>query len=508
MSAPVPIIASVRRRLRRVVAWGLLARVLVWGVGGTAAAIVADRLWLLPGPVRAAAAVTLVGWCAWTVWRQGVRPLSRRMPDDELALFIERRQPQLGGRLISRVAGLEVGPLDLVAVDPAALVPGRQAKRWLATASAVVALTAALAWRHPHDARDGLLRLAMPWSDTSWSRRAVLALRPAATVVAADERLALSISRHHPEPGHEAPVTLSWRLGDGRPEQRMLAGLAGTHWDEHLALAPGQWTIGVSGGDAEPVQVGVEVVRRPTLRALVVSATAPRYAGGEEHALPSLAGDLLPGSTVGVLLRFAHDAGRPPVSVSVSGPSGSLPVEDKDSGWWVQWVVREAGELVVDASDRDGIAMRPSARLPVGVLLDRPPIVTLDGPGRSESVTPDAVVTCTLAARDDVAVERLALLAGRLPASASAATPVSATTVFVVAVRTPRLEREVSLAVGRLAAVGERLILSGRAWDGNDVSGPGIGDSAPVATCRASGPIRSAIIEMSRVGSIRRRDPC
>ena len=79
-------------------AWTLTAAVVLMST-----VMLADWQLGLSWPVRAAALVVNASLLGWLHYRYVVSPLRNQPDDDDVALFMERSEPALGGRLISTV---------------------------------------------------------------------------------------------------------------------------------------------------------------------------------------------------------------------------------------------------------------------------------------------------------------------------------------------------------------------------------------------------------------------
>lgn len=475
---PLVAIASVRRRLRATVAGDGAARLLVLLVAGAGAAVLVDRLWLLPGWLRLLLLAGLLVALAVVLWRRLLRPLRRALPDREVAVFIERRTPALAGRLLTAVEGIPLGDDEAArlaaALPPArALVPASRLPR-LATA-AVLALLLALAVGlvAPSFWRDGLVRLALPLSDHDWERATALAVRPERAVVAADQPAVLLIERTRGRPG---AVRLAWSGGPGEGGARQLPGATGP-WRQAVPLPPGRWTVTVRGGDAHPASTTVLVVNRPTLDGAATRLTPPAYAGLPAQDLPSPACQALSGSRLE--LRFTPGAppGREVTALRATLGGAAVPLRREGATWLGEALIAANGELVVEAEDADGIAMLPPARFAVLAEPDRAPAVSLGGPRGDETVGPRAKVAVGIDASDDLGLARLDLAA---TVSGAPGAPAARDLLAEALDGRRAISRRVLVDVAALAGPGGSITLVGRAADRNDITGPGIGSSAPL----------------------------
>lgn len=477
MSAP-PILARVRSRLRRTVALGGTARLAAVLLACVGAAILADRLWFLPGWLRLILLLAILAGAGAVAWRRLIRPLRRPLTDRDLAVFIERRTPGLDGRLISAVEGIPLGEADHARLDQSlpsgterTLVPASRLPRLIAGAGLAAAAAIALSIAIPAFWRDGLLRLALPLSEHDWERAAAFTIRPERGVVAVDEQAVILVERQR---GGAGAARIQWSDGRGGGA-RQLPGQSGP-WRQALPLAAGRWTVSVHGGDAHPARCSVLVVERPHLDAARTVLTPPTYAGLPVQELPSPACQALPGSRLDLRLVVGAPEGRTVRTVSATLGDQAIALSRDGDAWVGSATVTTSADLLVDASDADGIALLPRARFTVVADPDRAPAVSLSGPRADESVGPHAKVAVALEAGDDHGLDRIGLTA--TTSGAAAADP--RTLLNETGVGRTAVTRRILVDVATLAGPGASIVLVGTAQDRNDVTGPGIGTSAPL----------------------------
>ena len=481
---PHPFCHAVAARLRRVVILDGTARAVAVALAGGTAAVLIDSQWHLPGAVRLGLLATVVGAAAGVAAARIVRPLRRAWTAPELARLAERAAPDLGGRLATAVAGIDLGPTEKARLDdlltPALvlrLVPAPRLARNLSFAGAAVALAGAASVAAPGWVGDGVVRLLLPLSGREWTRFTTLEARLAHAVAPVDEGLALAIARQHPRPGFSAPVAVAWQ-GAGREERRLLPGLTGGHWATSVGGGAGLYRITVTSDDALPVELTGRLVRRPELDRLQVTVTPPAYTGLPPADTDALGAGIIAGSTIAVRVHLQGEADRPLTSCTVAFAGAPLDVAAGETGWFrTAFTATSGGDLTVDARDADGIGPASPVRLPVAVVADRPPTASIEGPTPRESVTIRAEVALRLDAADDLGLATVAVLAtGTDPAQgAKPAKPVLEETADGLSAT-----RRLTVAIAGVGVEGGTVTLLGRARDRNNVSGPGEGLSEPL----------------------------
>ncbi len=527
-------IARLRARLRTVLVLEGTARLAVILVAVVAAVVVIDWRLGLPGWFRLAALVALLAVAAAVVWKRLIRPLARPMDDRSLAELAERRAGDLGGRLVTVVEGIDLGAVEggalagrlgdgLVTV----VVPARKLPRMLVSAGIALALAFSCAAVFPGTLKSGLARLFAPLGDTEFERLTVLSATVQRPVVAADEKVVLEIHRVR---GPVAPVLLAWS-GSGGDESRQLPDPAGP-WRQGLSLPVGRTVITVTSGDAAPVRVTAVVIERPRLAKVEAVMTPPAYArkaGAQVQTVDTLALSALAGSEISFTCTCSTDPAHP-LATAVAALAGAGQAGEAEnltlsrSGNQVRgsFVLRRSGEFRFRAEDANGITLasaergggqgatgpggaeagKDQVRFALTVVEDRKPLVEISGPQNGEAVTSQAVVGLRVAASDDLGLAKLDLRALTQEARTAdtnvepAAKPEAKTDTKnqakpaakePVVLRTFAIDGQPSTSwpaeaeIGKLAKLGETVVLTGRAEDSNDVTGPGIGESAPVA---------------------------
>ncbi len=479
MDAPA-LLAAVRGRLRRSVALGGAARLAMAVVATAGAMVLADRLLLLPGWLRLILLLGLGTTAAVIVWRRLLRPLRTPLSDRDLASFVERRVPALEGRLLTAVDGIVLDEAEhglLLAALPAggasALVPASRLPRALFGAGAVLVVAATVALVAPAFWRDGLARLVLPLSAHDWERVTAFRVQPERPVIAIDEPAVIEVERTR---GPDGSARLSWSDGAGNGGARQLPGASGP-WRAAVPLGPGNWTLTVAGGDAHAQQTQVLVVQRPRLDGAATVLTPPAYSRLPVQQLASPACQALQGSTLAFHLTLGTPPGREVGTVQARFGDQDIALTADGGAWSGSLTVTASADLTITASDRDGIALHPAARFPVAVEPDRAPTVSLSGPRGDEVVGPRAQVAVTIEASDDLGLAKLDLQA--TPSGAPEAAAPRGLVHENLDGRRAHTRRAL-IDVAALAGPGASVTLLGRAEDGNDVSGPGIGTSAPL----------------------------
>jgi hypothetical protein len=482
-----------------------------------------------PAPLRALLGFALLFWTAHRAWRLLWRPLQLPVSDQDLALVLERRLPELQGRLISATEGIDLGPTEtnrlaatLAAVPPSTLL--REWPMWQAASGASLCLIVVLGlalWQ-PHVVSIAVGRIFTPWQEINWPRHDSLALDVERTYVAADEpviiRANLLTGRVTGLRLSAVPLTV---IAGDTPAPRRLG--SGPTWRETWRLPVGRWQITASGGDAVPVSTIVTVIERPVWQAMSLDVTPPAYANlPAQHFAEALPLTVLPGTTV-KLTATPRSSSTADSSGTEESPEESLQKLPEGAVLQVALEIQQGDtttttysdasltqEAIIDAPQTwqalpvirlpDGSTISANEATPLRLSLrrDEPPVVGLTGVTRLESVTPNAVLPLLGDMRDDfgLANARLAMLVENAETNNAEndqgqqtsiedifAWPIPENAQAPLSNITGRQEttRKLPITVADHAGVGSRIFLVLIAEDANDITGPGVGHSATLS---------------------------
>ncbi len=327
------LLSRLRNRVRRYIVWDSLLAVAAAILTAFWIAFLIDYLPVRIGGTempRSARAVVLIATIALTgilLWRFLISPMRRKLPDDSLALLIERQHPELGGRLVTAVqlgetpragdahsatfmkevlqeAEQQVSRVDLSRVFRTE--PIRQ-KLMLVVPLLLAALIMAVA--SPHTFARAISRLTL-WSDSPWPRRAALEMVGIEVpIIAATEndegatrlvefedrvvRLArgsnatLRIRAAGDEHGHQIPslCTVSYVDGEGKRGQsnlrrvgRVVDGYQSFVLDgPPLASLAGSVSLTIRGLDDRLSDYRIEAVDPPAIADMRMQVRYPDY---------------------------------------------------------------------------------------------------------------------------------------------------------------------------------------------------------------------------------------
>lgn len=389
--------------------------------------------------------------------------LRRQLPDDSLALLVERQKPELGGRFLTAVQLLQADRPDdphspallqrvhEEAVERAEEVDLNRIFRWrpikqkaLLVAPLVLALVG-LGVVAPQVLRLATSRLLLA-TDAPWPRKADLQMVglevPRVTAaeddVEAIESLRFEDRRVRVAKGTSATLrilaradgaivpdvcTLYYQTADGMRGQTNLRRV-GRVTDGYQAFVlegsplsslTEDLQLTVRGLDARLDDYVIETVPPPALRELKVEATYPEYLRDD----PSLAGpdrttDYQPGLRLreGSTLRLVGSSSKPLSQIDVSVTAGDVlqnppSIQLSEDGRTFSFSLddlREPSQVVLVPIDREGIAAQAPFRYFLGVVRDATPEIEMRLAGISGAVTAEARLPVVGAVVDDYGV--------------------------------------------------------------------------------------------------------
>jgi hypothetical protein len=417
------LLGRVRRRWRL----RLLLRGLALVLGAGLVAFVASAFgveWARFSP----GAVTVFRWLAWgTVLGLGVwfvvRPMLRRVSDEQVALYLEEHEPSLEAAILgavearrSRTLGSAVASPELLdrlvarAVERARAVDGgrridQSALQRASGALAGVTLAALLILLFgPAPLRTGLSAL-WPTTDAASVNPYFITVLPGDVTVArgSDQFVQASLGGFTSE-----QVTLFTRRGADQPYQRFsMIPTADGSFESLLLDLDDATDYFVESDGIRSSGFRIEVADLPYVGSMEHEYRFPAYTGLEPR-LVEHAGDIaaLPGTRV--LLR---------ITPTVATPSGRLvmdadtvPLELASDGTLVGTLeVRTRGFYEVELALPDGSHVPASPQYAIDLLRDAPPSVRVTKPGRDTQASPIEEVYLEVRADDDYGVGELFL---------------------------------------------------------------------------------------------------
>lgn len=426
-----------RGRLRTLITLEGLARILA--VLGLLMVLTFLFDWATPLPAVLRLVLTLL--CAFllvvTFWRSLVSPLGRRVMDDQVAIAVERRFPDLNDKLISTVQLARLGPdegffnspelVEALLKETEEEVGARKfkgvfssssvARFWLLAAMFVV-LIGGFAFGNDNFGKIAKLYLARyltPFSAPDWPKYNQLeVVDPILTVAKGDdvEIKVESTGRRHP-----STVTIYSQFDSQDSEEESLMLKYGTSSFKKVFenVNEGFWYYAV-GGDARTQKHKIYVKIRPHIEDIRLWLEYPGYTGLKSTLpeKPIKTGNVrVPAGTV---IKFVATSNNILKSARLTG-EGIEPVDDKNN-WSAQkegdiednkifrgsFVARQSSHYTFHLVDTDGFdnySNHKPVTYNLRVLEDRPPVVRVLKPARNNMMTPNAILPLSIEIKDE-----------------------------------------------------------------------------------------------------------
>lgn len=426
-SALEALLAAVRRRTRLWIwAESLAIAVAVALVGGWLTLLV-DRLIEPPAGVRLTLLAAVAIAVAWVLVTRLAMRLAVPLPDESLALVVERAHPELGAALSTAVS---CGRRDDEVVDPdllAATVSAaaahverirvgtvfrrRRLAALVAAAAAAVGCTAAVAAVRPGEASLWTRRM-LGLTDAPWPRRVTL------------EPEGFTAGRRVVARGDEVDVVVRATAGWGPPPEMVelrtrsrgrvrserMGGRGGatgsTQTFGHVLEAiDGDLDLEIRGGDARLRGLQIAVEDPPAVAAVGIVVTPPAYLSGGPRAVAASRTVPVPRGSV---VRLTVTSSKPLAAATVTLRSAAVTAEPEPAERSIASLEgTSAGSTTITATtpplDADAAVLVRLVddhhlvnRDPVAVLLvavpDESPQVAVRLAGISSAVTPDAIL--------------------------------------------------------------------------------------------------------------------
>jgi hypothetical protein len=415
------VIRAARRRWRlRVLLHGL-----AWvGVGGLAVVLVAawgvDHFRFSPAALaafRALAWGTIGGLFVWRV----LRPLARRITDDQVALYLEEHEASLDGSVLGAVASGEVsgGTISpaladriveraverLASVDRGRGIERATLRRSGGVLAAVAAVSLGMWLLGPGGVRTGLPFVMSPFRDAAGSPYAIAVLPGDSTLArGADLRIRAGLRNFtaedvtlvlRPLGAAEWERVVMQRSDDGDALEYLLFDLRDT--TEYFVTA---------GGVRSPLYT-LSVADLPYVAGITLLYRFPAYTG-LEPVREEGGGDIaaLVGTRVEVTVLPTIATARGALLVGTD----TVALVAGEAALTGEIEVRESGSYRVFLAAQDGRLVPASPEYFIDALDDQPPMIRISKPGRDMQVTSVDEVVAEVRAEDDYGLRRVELV--------------------------------------------------------------------------------------------------
>ncbi len=411
----VRVVRSVRRRWRLGV--GLKGLAYVLGITGFVLFLSAMGLEYLRFSPQAVFWLRILTWSTLgaTVLLFVVRPLMRKVSDEQVALYLEEHEPSLDQAVVSALEADEVAQVSpalshrLVetAVERARVVNfGKRVEqtRLQRGTGAVVGLTVAalaVALLGPEHLRIGLSALLVPTTDAAAVNPYAVSVQPGDVTIARGSDLMVDAQLS----GFDAEdVSIFTRSGSDGTFQRLSMLRAEAGGFEVLLLGVDDRTeyFVESTGTRSPTYT-IDVADLPYVDEMDLTYYFPRYTGLPARTIED-GGDVaaLPGTVVEVRVRPTMIT--PGGQLLMDGVAADSFTPEDDGTLTARFTVTDRGFYSVQLARDTGEMVDASPEYTIDVLIDNEPSISFTKPGRDTRVSPIEEVYLEIRADDDYGI--------------------------------------------------------------------------------------------------------
>ena len=409
----------VRLHIRRLTLLAGLSRVVlaVFGVGAVALAL--DWYYRLGAAARLTLLVAGIAVIGLAVYRYLIAPLRVPLAEDQVALLVEKRFPELKERLITSVqmghasgdqlAALSPSMVQAVLEDTTAASTPLDFQRVLIRravhklcVSSVVALVAMLGFGVgcSHSAKIFALRFLNPLGATVWPSKTALTVidRPKGPVAKGDD-LRIAVEARGIRPRY---VTLHCRSASGKESKRRMRRTEKGGYTAFFASLAESFEFYARGGDGRTGTFAVQVMDRPRLAELSLSYRFPEYTKLPPRSLGKGNGDVR--AVVGTIVDLEATTSKPVVSASLvfdDGSSQSMALSGKRRLSASFEVRKEHKRYRIVLRDEDRLENDDPLSFQIAARDDEAPTVEIKAPGSNKEATPSATIGLEAKTTDD-----------------------------------------------------------------------------------------------------------
>jgi hypothetical protein len=349
-----------------------------------------------------------------------IRPLLRRVSDEQVALYLEEHEPSLQAEIISAVEASRMPgtPSTLVkrlvdsAIEKArALEEGRRVERkplnaYTGAVALVVLATLALFWFGPAYLRHALSALVLVSRSVEAAVPYKIDVKPGNVNVpkGADQAITAELFGFTAD----QPVLMVRKTADG-PFERVPLIREDAKFQGMLFDLAGSLDYFVEAGGVRSTTFRLNVVDMPYVQKLELEYHFPAYTGLEPRKIED-GGDIavLRGTEVRVKIVPTMPTKGGQIAINEQQPAGLTVASDGTLAG--KFVADKDGFYRVELDAPTGERVTASPQYTIDVLTDQPPTVSIAKPGRDSSASPIEEVFIEARAEDDFGIKDLELV--------------------------------------------------------------------------------------------------
>lgn len=426
-AAPIPAldgarasIAALRARARRGIWTETLGVLGLMLVAYAIPSFLTDRGLRLEWGFRAVLLVSFAVVVARTVLRRLVQPLAVPLDDEEMALAVERRAPEVKQALISSLQfedtlrsartvdspALMAAVIDDVRARLAAIpfpqaIDGSRVRRYFGAIAAALAFFGS--WAAIDAASLGTwARRNLALSNVDWPRYTGLSFAESAAGgvrLPQGDALTVRVEVSGPVPDQ---VFLAYAFKSGDEGTEPMSRTGEREFTLTLDAVVENVVLRAEGGDALPAELAVTVVERPRIDDLTVLVKFPGYMERDPETVPPTEGELrLPRGAVLTVSGRSHK--RVDEAFLLFGNERKVPLARSADGFQFtgDFAPETSGLLVVDVIDGDRLGAGAPPKLLLRIGDDKPPTIDFRPRGIGTLVTSHARIPGELKVKDD-----------------------------------------------------------------------------------------------------------
>ncbi len=385
-----------------------------------------DRFLRLEWIFRAILLGSFVFAVARIVRRRLMTSLDVHLSDEEMALAVERKSPELEQVLISSLQfdgdlGVETRSIESQAMKAAVVSSVRDRLQSIPFARAIDAgrvrkfalgiftmFVFFIGWAGMDPESLGIWASRNVFlTNTDWPRYTILTFVDGSDEVRLPQGDALTVRVDVVGPRPDQ-MFMDYAFADGETgsEPMSLTGENEFTWTIDAVL--NDVTLSVQGGDSLPVEMAVKIVERPRVDGLAVHVTLPEYMEREPYDVPPTEGELrLPR---GAKLSLKANSQKLLTSAFLLFGNDEKVVmalgEDQKS-FTGEFYPKESGLLIIDVIDSDSLGAGTPPKLLLRVGEDKTPTIDIRLRGIGSSITTQARIPGKLQVRDDFGIREI-----------------------------------------------------------------------------------------------------
>lgn len=365
---------------------------------------------------------TLGGLCALII-----PAFFRNWTDEELAIKVEKRYPELDNKLINAVLLAQDDSVEMPGVvdklvesvtqelqyyDLGKCLSTRELKRWGAVAGGIFCALLLYGVFSPARFQSSLRAILHPSSEVAMVGSVeIVSVEPGDTAVLSGSNVTIKLIT---KGGRKKNARIMIRTVQDTVKKSMfrIAEEEFIYSLDRITLNT-EYQVAIGGSASRFYRI--RVVERPLVESIDLEYEPPAYTGLEKRKEQGVAGSIrcVVGSKVTVTIHSSKDLAKGELVMMDGALRKLLPYEGNRKLASATFTVLKSGGYSVHITDIDGIKNEDPVIHPITALPDRPPLAEFVKPGKDVVISPGETVKLVLEAKDDFGVTEVKLLEKR-----------------------------------------------------------------------------------------------